>query len=232
LISLHYKDEDGNPKFQYFPELIEIVRFWLENKVRCLGDAFVNMLFHFDESEYCHHIMQGIQSESRNTDRILPVLNPYNRFGTTGDVHAVTRRKNKPYATEKSHVNYVVADTGKWEQVAAKSMEEMGEVISYVKNQFLDFAIPYVYKGMKDRLYYPDFIARCKGGSGETINLIIEVTGMNQDKEDKKWYVENRWLPAVNSIRDQYGFDRWAFIEISGDIRDIKNDLRKKIRSL
>lgn len=158
------------------------------------------------------------------------MLNPYGHFGSTKNVHDVTRRKNKPWITEKSHVNYVIADTGKWEQIAAKSMEEMDEVISYVKNQFLDFAIPYVYKGMKDRMYYPDFIARCKRENGESINLIIEVTGMNQDKEDKKWYVEKRWLPAVNSIREQYGFDRWAFIGISVDIRNIKNELREKIQ--
>lgn len=230
LISLHFRDADANPMFQYFPRLQEIVRFWLEKRVKCIGDAFVNMLFHFDKREICHHIMKGIKTESGKNERIVPVLNPYGHFGSTEDVQNVTRRKNKPWVTEKSHVNYVIADTGKWEQIAAKSMEEMDEVISYVKNQFLDFAIPYVHKGMKDRLYYPDFIARCKGGSGEVINLIIEVTGMNQDKEDKKWYVEKRWLPAVNSIREQYGFDRWAFIEISGDIRDIKNELWEKIQ--
>jgi len=190
----------------------------------------VNLLFHFDEREYCNHILQAIAAQSRETDRILPVLHPYHPFGTTADVHAVTRRKNKPWVTEKSHVNYVIADTGKWEQIAAKSLEEMEEVVSYVKNQFLDFAIPYVYKGIKDRLYYPDFIARCRTGKGEMLNLIIEITGMSQDKEDKKWYVENRWLPAVSTIQEQYGFDRWAFIEISGDIRDIKNELREKIQ--
>lgn len=52
---------------------------------------------------------------------------------------------------------------------------------------------------------------------------------MNKDKTEKKWYLENRWLPAVNAVREEHGFDEWAFIEIETDIRDIKNQLITKI---
>ncbi|MBK8549857.1 MAG: hypothetical protein IPL53_01895 [Ignavibacteria bacterium] len=58
------------------------------------------------------------------------------------------------------------------------------------------------------------------------INLIIEITGFSKDKADKKWYVENRWLPAVNEVRDVYEMDEWFFIEIDGDI---KTELKDKI---
>lgn len=64
------------------------------------------------------------------------------------------------------------------------------------------------------------------------MNLIVEVTGMNKDKADKKWYLENRWLPAVNAVREKYGYDEWDFIEIANDIRDIKNQLIAKIEAL
>jgi len=64
------------------------------------------------------------------------------------------------------------------------------------------------------------------------VNLIVEVTGMNKDKADKKWYLENRWLPAVNAVREKYGYDEWDFIEIANDIRDIKNQLIAKIEAL
>ncbi|MFM7852522.1 MAG: hypothetical protein ACKO96_11560, partial [Flammeovirgaceae bacterium] len=77
-------------------------------------------------------------------------------------------------------------------------LEEL-EVESYVKNQFLGFTVPYAMGG-KDRQYYPDFIARVKGKDGKVKNLIIEISGMSKDKEEKKWFVENRWLPAVNSL--------------------------------
>ena len=61
------------------------------------------------------------------------------------------------------------------------------------------------------------------------LNLIIEVTGMNTDKADKKDAVKLRWLPAVNAVREQYDMDEWAFIEVAQDIRDIKNQLKNKI---
>ncbi len=54
---------------------------------------------------------------------------------------------------------------------------------------------------------------------------------MNRDKAIKKDYVTNRWLPAVNNIREQYEFDEWDFVEIANDITDIKNQLRNKINN-
>jgi type III restriction enzyme len=173
--------------------------------------------------------MKAIYAEQRSTDRILPVFNFYNKFGSTKYVIGNTSRPVFP--TKKSHVNYVVADTQSWEQIAAKTLEELDEVKSYVKNAFLGFIIPYVGEG-KDKQYYPDFIARCKTREGKMINLIIEITGMNREKADKKWYVENRWLPAVNAVCETYGYDEWHFIEVANDIRDIKNQLTNKIRSI
>ncbi len=133
------------------------------------------------------------------------------------------------YPTVKSHVNLVVADTDGWEQIAAKTLEEIEEVEAYVKNAYLGFTIPYVSAG-KDRWYYPDFIARCRRkDTGEVKNLVIEITGMNQDKADKRWTMENYWLPAVNAIRAKYQMEKWEFIDIANDIRDIKNRLVEKI---
>jgi len=52
--------------------------------------------------------------------------------------------------TFKSHVNYVVEDNtagqkNDWEAGVAKKLEDMEEVVSYVKNQGLQFLIPYEY---------------------------------------------------------------------------------------
>ncbi len=229
LINLHYADDDNNPQFQKFRQLKEIVSWWYENRVRTLGDAFKKMLFYEDPKNVCNHIMRGIYAEQRKTDKILPVLNHYNKIGSTKYVNGNTSKK--VYATRKSHVNYVVADTDSWEQICAKTLEEMDEVICYVKNSFLGFEVPYIQYG-KDKSYIPDFIARVKTPSGKKANLIIEITGMSQDKDVKKWYVENRWLPAVNHIRNDHGMDEWHFVEVAADIRDIKNDLKRTIERL
>jgi type III restriction enzyme len=229
LINLHFSDDDGRPFFHRFNQLRAIVEEWYRTKIRLLAYAdpdYRKLITFFDPKAVCGHINRGIQAASRATDLILPVLNHYNKTGSSAYVSGHTSRP--VFATTKSHVNFVVADTKSWEQIAAKTLEEIEAVTSYVKNAFLGFSVPYVVEG-KDREYFPDFIARCRRADGQTVNLIIEITGMSQDKADKKWYVENRWLPAVNAIRDKYGWDEWAFIEIAGDIRDIKNQLLVKI---
>ena len=116
------------------------------------------------------------------------------------------------FGTVKSHVNYVVMDSD-WEAVAAKTLDEIPEVISYVKNQFLGFAIPYVRDGA-ERQYFPDFIARIAVKGGETpVNLIIEVKGYRrEDAKEKRSTMETYWIPAVNNIGT---FGRWAFAELT-----------------
>lgn len=231
LIAHHYTDDDGNPFFFQFKQLREIVDEWFETKIRLIGDAFKNMIIYYDPKTVCEHIFLGIASESRKSDIVLPVFNHYNKFGSTKYVRGQTTRDT--YPTKHSHVNVVVADTESWEQIAAKTLDELHpQVISYVKNAYLDFKIPYCKDGKENPMYEPDFIARCKTASKQTINLIIEITGMNKDKADKKWYIENRWLPAVNAVREKYGYDEWHFIEIAGDIRDIKNQIKNKLSAL
>ena len=227
LIIEKFSDNDNNKHFEKFNQLKQIVTEWYFNKVYCKGDTFKQMMLYDNPKNVIAHIYRGIIASQKRTARILPVFNYYNRFGSTKYVHGNTI---KPvYKTIKSHVNYVVADTESWEQIAAKTLEEIDEVKSYVKNAFLGFSIPYAAFGREDKQYFPDFIARCQKPDGSMLNLIIEVTGMNKEKGAKKDYVINRWLPAVNNVREQYGYDQWDFIEIAGDITDIKNQLKNKI---
>jgi type III restriction enzyme len=229
MIDHYYMDDEGNRQFQKFAQIKDIVSYWIRYKTRCIGDAFLNMLFYEDPKSVCDHIMLGVHAEQRKHDRILPIFNHYNKFGSTKYVNNNTSKK--VYQTKKSHVNYVVADTDSWEQIAAKTLEEMPEVFCYVKNIFLNFFIPYSAYG-KDSKYIPDFIARIKSNSGKMINLIIEISGFSHDKEAKKQFVENRWLPAVNNVLDKYEMDEWYFLEIANEISDIKNDIRNFIKSI
>lgn len=226
LIKYHFSD-DMNPKFQYFNRLKHIVEEWYSNKVRLIGirgDQYKKLLYFHQPKTIADHIKRGINTHLNTTEHIRPVFNYYNPIGSTRYVGGLTTKD--VYKTKKSHINYVAEDSG-WEGIAAKSLEEMPEVVSYVKNQFLDFKIPYVKDG-KDRDYFPDFIARYRSKDGMVKNLIVEISGMSKDKAEKKWYVENCWLPAVNAVRDKNDYDEWSFIEIAGDVRDIKNQLIDK----
>lgn len=232
LMKWHFSDEDRNPQFQKFNKLKKIVEQWYYTKLIVVGETDADLrrlIIYWHEKSVADDINYGILAQQRGRDKILPVLNHYNPLGSTKYVNGNT---TKPvFETSKSHVNYVVADTESWEQICAKTLEESPQIVSYVKNAFLGFTVPYT-KGGKDSLYYPDFIARCVTADGVPFNLIIEVTGMNRDKQDKKWYVENRWLPAINGIREKYEMDEWHFIEIANDIRNIKQQLSNKIQSV
>lgn len=232
LIHFYYSGLDNQPQFRKFSQLREIVQEWYDTRVQLVGEtnpAYKRLLYLWNQKTLADHIQRGVMAANRDHSLVLPIFNYYNRFGST---KYVTGNTAKPvFETRKSHVNYVVADTESWEQIAAKTLEELPNVISYVKNAFLGFAIPYVIEG-KERQYFPDFIARIQLPNGAVINLIIEVTGMNRDKAAKKQYVEDRWLPAANAVRQQYDMDEWFFVEIANDIRLIKNQLVDKINEI
>ena len=129
---------------------------------------------------------------------------------------------------DKCHISHVVADTESWEQKTAQTLEQMDEVVAYVKNHNLDFTIPYTNHNGVSRHYVPDFITRIRkrgDDSGDTIvNLILETSGMGrEDKVQKTNTVQNMWIPAVNNHSE---FGEWAFLEIT-DPWDMQHTIRE-----
>lgn len=228
LIRYHFSDDDGNADFQKFNQLKKAVEVWYRDKVFLLNIQDVRykrLLFFYDPKTMVDHISRGINTDKNTKEFIRPVFNYYNKFRSTRYVNGNTVKD--VYATKKSHVNYVVMDSD-WEGICAKTLEEIDTVVCYVKNQFLGFSIPYVKDG-KERQYFTDFIAQVQGKDGNIKNLMIEISGMSKDKAEKKWFVENRWIPAVNALKEKYEYPEWHFIEVADDIRNIKNQLIDKI---
>jgi type III restriction enzyme len=231
LIKYHFSDDEGNPRFHKFNKLMSIVKEWYDTKLLLLNindDRFKRLIYFEEPKKIVDHIARGINPQMNTKEHIRPVFNYYNKFSSTKYVNGNTVKDVFP--TVKSHVNYVVMDSD-WEGICAKTLEEIELVESYVKNQFLGFAIPYTKDG-KDRQYFTDFIARVKCKDGTFKNLMIEISGMSKDKVEKKWFVENRWIPAVNALKEKYEYPEWHFIEVANDIRNIKNQLIEKIQSL
>ncbi len=231
LIRYHFSDEDGNASFQKFNKLKNIVAEWYHQKVivlNILNQDYKKCIYFKNPKEIVDHIARGINTHKNTIENIRPVFNFYNKFSSTKYVNGNTTKE--VYETKKSHVNFVVQDSG-WEGICGKTLDELDNVICYVKNQFLGFSIPYTKEG-KDRGYFPDFIVKVRTTDGSIKNLIIEISGMSRDKAEKKWSVESRWLPAVNAVKDKYNYEEWHFIEIANDIRNIKNQLTEKIQSI
>ncbi len=229
LLRDHFSDEKGNHEFHRFHELCAIVTKWYYTKVRVLGKGpeWKKLLYFYDPKALVAHVSRVIKTGKPGDEAIRPILNYYNPTGSTRYVHGQTSRET--YETQHSHVNAVVIDSG-WEGRAAKVLDDLyneGHVVSWVKNAFLDFHVPYTDIHGEQREYFPDFIVRCR--NGEPLNLILEISGMRKDKALKKWTVENRWLPAVNRIREQRSWDKWDFLEIANEVElaDLRNILVK-----
>ena len=123
-------------------------------------------------------------------------------FGSTSAVDFWTARPVREVA--KSHVNYVVADTAKWEQQAAHSIDRHSAVQAFVKNSGLGLTIPYLYNGQPHD-FTPDFIIRFEGAVARY--LVLETKGFDPLAEVKA-AAAHRWAAAVNAD-GRYG--RWSF---------------------
>ncbi|MCX6030266.1 MAG: DEAD/DEAH box helicase family protein [Chloroflexi bacterium] len=217
----YFRDDDGNDKPWLFPQLLTITKRWLAECVTLKDHTFPQLLLLI---EFAHdaadRIYQAIVASTDGTagDRegapLQPIPRPYDTVGSTRYVDFDTTRPVYATRDDKCHISHVVADTDSWEQKLAQVLEEMPDVVRYVKNHNLGFTIPYALNG-EEHQYTPDFIACIDDGRGpdDLLNLIIEVTGeKKKDKAAKVATARTLWVPAVNHHR---AFGRWDFVEIA-----------------
>ncbi len=228
VLEKYFRDDEKSPKVWLFPQLLSVVRQWRTQCVTCKDDAFPQMLlltgFAHDAAD---RIYRAIVSSTDGEKTLKSILRPYDTVGSTRYVDFDTTRNTYPTRADKCHVSHVVADTESWEQKMAQTLEDMPEVVCYVKNQNLGFSIPYTLSG-EERQYVPDFIVRLDDGHGrdDLLNLIVEVSGeARKDKAAKVATTRSLWIPAINN---HGGYGRWAFIEIS-DPWDAKKTIRASL---
>jgi type III restriction enzyme len=219
---------DSEVQTWLFPQLLGIAKRWLAECVKLKDHTFPQLLlliqFAHDAAD---RIYKAIVASSDGTPALKPILRPYDTLGSTRYVDFDTTRAVYATREDKCHISHVVADTDSWEQKLAQTLEDMDEVVRYVKNQNLGFSIPYTLNG-EERQYYPDFIACINDGHGpdDLLNLLVEVTGeKKKDKAAKVATARTLWVPAVNN---HGGFGRWAFIEIV-DPWDAQNAIRSTL---
>jgi len=224
LLENYFKDADGNTKPWFFPQLLVIVRDWRENYLTCKDNAFPQMLLMVAfANTAAEKIYQALIASTSEEKILLPILRPYDTLGSTRYVDFDTARDVYRTRAEKSHVSHVVLDSN-WEAKLAEVLEDMDEVIHYVKNFQLGFTIPYTFNG-EEKAYLPDYLIRIDDGHGneDLLNLVLEVSGeARKDKAAKVETARNLWIPSINN---HGGFGRWAFLEIV-DPWDAQNTIR------
>ena len=246
VLERYFCDPDGHTKPWLFPQLLRIVRRWRAECLTLKDNTFPQLLLLHDlAATAAEHIYQAIVQSTSGEKRLHPILRPYDTLGSTRYVDFDTTREVYPTGPELCHVSHIVLDSG-WEAKMGQALEEMDEVVCYVKNHGLGFTIPYTLNG-QERQYTPDFILRVaqtpqtsevwetsevsgvsRVSDADLLNLIVEVSGeARKDKAAKVAAARNLWVPAINN---HGGYGRWAFIEIS-DPWDAKNMIRAMLAS-
>ncbi len=228
MLRTYFRDADGEPKLHLFYQIQRIVRRWIdEGYLVCKGDTGSWMLGILSiASQAAERIYNAIAAAIGDETRIRAVLDPYNPKGSSRHVGFMTSKDLYATDPKRSHVNYVVCDSG-WEAEFARAAEAHPHVVAYVKNQGLGLEVPYK-DGSTAKTYIPDFIVRVDDGRGpdDLLNVVVEVKGYRRENVKlKSETMRQQWIRGVNNLGT---FGRWAFVEFT-DVFEMQKDFAKLI---
>lgn len=192
-----------------FPQVLRIVQDYLERRIETSPDARKEEVA---LSKYrdvvVSRLLDAIEPDTSAGE--APILPRIERFRPTGSTADVQFRTTKPCKeTWKSHVSHVVLDSIEYgEGQAAWHLEKSERVLSYVKNERLDFEILYEWEGATHK-YIPDFLVRLKMDGAPDVTLIVELKGYEREQDRAKHTAAEKWVRAVNH---HGGFGTWAFM--------------------
>ncbi len=153
------------------------------------------VLLTLNMNKIVRHVFQQIRFG--NTEGVEPVFDSVRPIRSTRDM--LPWYTGKPVTTaDKSHINFCVVDSS-WE--ASPWLDRDDRVIAWAKNDHLGFEISYLFDGSVAR-YRPDFLVRLQDGS----TLIVEVKGVNTEKDRAKRRFLEEWIEAANA---HGGFGIW-----------------------
>lgn len=209
-LTRHYVESPGCalPADAAFLQLFPIVEAYvrervLVSKISKIEDVFLSPYYGF----VVERLLEGIRPDAEAGESPeLPRYEYRRGMGSSADVDFHTRRT--VYPVRKSQVNGVVADTKRLEQQAAFHIDRHADVVAFVKNEGMGFAVPYLHNGERHE-YMPDFLIRL-AGEGER-HLILETKGYDELREVKRAAAE-RWVAAVNAD-GRHG--RWAYAMVA-----------------
>jgi len=201
--------------------LIQLIRI-VEQFIDADKISIKNPLFNQEETRRrilimlnMNKVIQHIWNEIRanNTMELTPVFNKEKPLLSTSDIR--TWWTSKPCENfSKSHINFTVVDSD-WEFLEARNINDKSDVISFVKNDHLGFAILYNHEGVI-RKYYPDFIIKFKNGQ----HLILETKGQDTEQDKTKRAFLDEWCKAINQ-HGGFGMWRWAVSFEPNDLDEI-----------
>jgi type III restriction enzyme len=211
--------QSGVPPHVLFPQMRTIVDRYLRERVTVVPP---NELVDVGCAPYyglaLERLLNALRPDTTTGEAPeLPVYETHRGMGSTADVDYWTSKDVREVA--KSHVNYVVADTARWEQQAAYYLDRHAAVAAFVKNAGLGLVIPYLHDG-QGHDFVPDFIVRLVGEPA--VHLILETKGYDPLAEVKE-AAARRWVSAVNAD-GRHGEWRFRMARSIADVAYILNE--------
>jgi type III restriction enzyme len=229
LLYRRFRDEDGFPRQHLFGQIQRICRRWLEEGwlVR-QGGVQLGAVLYLGIAETITEIIANAIIRSAGDERPpRAVLDPYEPTGSTSAVNFQTTKPVWTTDARKSHISHVVMDS-EWEGELARVLEAHPRVLSYAKNQAMQFDVPYRI-GRNVRRYIPDFIVRLDVGTDEPVNLVLETKGYRGlDAQLKADTMHTLWVPGVNALAEH---GRWTFAEFR-EVYAIQEEFGKLVDDL
>ncbi len=191
-----------------FPQVLRIVENYLGTRIRlAFGASIEEVALAIYRDAIVSRLLAAIEPDTGAGEApLLPRIERYRRIGSTAAVQFRTTKK--VVETWRSHVSHAVLDSFAFgEGQAVAQLEASDRVLSWVKNDHLDFEVLYEWQGATHK-YIPDFIVRLSDGQGQDRMLILEVKGQEDEQDRAKYAGAQKWVRAVNHHR---GFGRWTF---------------------
>jgi len=216
LLFGRFRDTGQPAKMHLFQPLQRICRRWLdEGYLECTGGTRPAMVAAYKEiaDQAAERIYYACHAGTGGGGQVRAMLDPYTPAGSTRFVGFNTTKDTFTTRADRCHVNAVVLDSD-WEAEFARVAEDHPRVLSYVKNQGMQFEIPYR-DGATPRRYRPNYIVRIDDGHGpdDPLNLVAEVKGYRRgDAQLKASTMRTLWVPGVNALGT---WGRWAFAEFT-----------------
>jgi type III restriction enzyme len=230
LLETRFRDPDEDLPVHLFGDVKRVVRRWLDEGYLVATGVPRGAITYLELADQAvERIYLACQRYEAGEKRIKAIPDPYNPRGSTSFVSFNTSKGIYTTAPDKCHVNAVVLDS-EWEGELARVLERHPQVISYVKNQGLQFEVPYR-DGAVQRRYVPDFIVQVNDGRGseDPLNLVLEVKGFRRgDAQLKAETMRTLWVPGVNNLGT---FGRWQFGEFT-DVFEIEEAFEHLLNEL
>ena len=205
-----------------------IVRAWMADHLVLAGGTQPAQLLYYNIADrVADRIMNAVTRGQEGGGRVIAMLDPYNREGSTRHVSFMTS-KDRYETGERCHINYAVIDSD-WEAEFCRIADKHPRVLAWVKNHNMGFEVPYS-AGGEARRYRPDFILRIDDGRGDEspLNLVVEIKGArDEDDKDKAETMRTLWVPGVNALGEH---GRWGFAEFT-DVWTIATEFAAKVEA-